>query len=44
MLDTMGTATVVGVARDDILVRIPATELLLEKRIQGTRWVQASSG
>ncbi|GAA3742289.1 S-(hydroxymethyl)glutathione dehydrogenase/alcohol dehydrogenase [Spinactinospora alkalitolerans] len=37
MLDTMGTATVVGVARPDVEVRIPATDLLLEKRLQGTK-------
>lgn len=37
MLDTMGTATVVGVARPDMKVRIPAVELLLEKRLQGTK-------
>ncbi len=37
MLDTRGTATVVGVARPDMRVRIPAVELLLEKRLQGTK-------
>jgi len=37
MLDTRGTATVIGVARPDMVVRIPAVELLLEKRIQGTK-------
>jgi S-(hydroxymethyl)glutathione dehydrogenase / alcohol dehydrogenase len=37
MLDTMGTATVVGVARPEMEVRIPAVELLLEKRLQGTK-------
>lgn len=37
MLDTAGTATVVGVARPDMKVRIPAVELLLEKRLQGTK-------
>ncbi|MEW2354407.1 Zn-dependent alcohol dehydrogenase [Spirillospora sp. NPDC029432] len=37
MLDTMGTATVVGVARPDVQVRIPAVDLLLEKRLQGTK-------
>lgn len=37
MLDVMGTATVVGVARPETRVRIPAAELLHEKRLQGTR-------
>jgi S-(hydroxymethyl)glutathione dehydrogenase/alcohol dehydrogenase len=37
MLDTKGTATVVGVARPEMTVRIPATDLLLEKRLQGTK-------
>lgn len=37
MLDTAGTATVVGVARPETSVRIPAVELLLEKRLQGTK-------
>jgi S-(hydroxymethyl)glutathione dehydrogenase/alcohol dehydrogenase len=37
MLDTMGTATVVGVARPEMTVRIPAVQLLLEKRLQGTK-------
>ena len=37
MLDTKGTATVVGVARPDLRVSIPAIELLLEKRLQGTK-------
>jgi S-(hydroxymethyl)glutathione dehydrogenase / alcohol dehydrogenase len=37
MLDTMGTATVVGVARPEMRVRIPAVELLLEKKLQGTK-------
>ncbi|MBE1536980.1 Zn-dependent alcohol dehydrogenase [Actinomadura algeriensis] len=37
MLDTMGVATVVGVARPDVQVRIPAVDLLLEKRLQGTK-------
>jgi S-(hydroxymethyl)glutathione dehydrogenase/alcohol dehydrogenase len=37
MLDTMGTATVVGVARPEVEVRISATDLLLEKRLQGTK-------
>ncbi|WP_201791375.1 Zn-dependent alcohol dehydrogenase [Aeromicrobium sp. PE09-221] len=37
MLDTMGTATVVGVAHPDLQVQIPAAQLLLEKRIQGTK-------
>lgn len=37
MLDTMGTATVVGVARPDMVVKIPAIELLLEKKLQGTK-------
>jgi S-(hydroxymethyl)glutathione dehydrogenase / alcohol dehydrogenase len=37
MLDTMGTATVVGVARPDRRVQIPAVDLLLEKRLQGTK-------
>jgi S-(hydroxymethyl)glutathione dehydrogenase/alcohol dehydrogenase len=37
MLDTMGTATVVGVARPEMHVRIPAIELLLEKKLQGTK-------
>ena len=37
MLDTRGTATVVGVARPDMRVRIPAVDLLLEKRLQGTK-------
>ncbi|MFV0459262.1 MAG: Zn-dependent alcohol dehydrogenase [Actinomycetales bacterium] len=37
MLDTMGVATVVGVARPDLRVSIPAVELLLEKRLQGTK-------
>lgn len=37
MLGTMGTATVVGVARPEVQVRIPATDLLLEKRLQGTK-------
>lgn len=37
MLDTMGTATVIGVARPEMQVRIPAVQLLLEKRLQGTK-------
>ncbi|MGY2872931.1 Zn-dependent alcohol dehydrogenase [Marmoricola sp. URHA0025 HA25] len=37
MLDTRGTATVVGVARPDVQVRVPAVDLLLEKRLQGTK-------
>ncbi|HEY8532652.1 MAG TPA: Zn-dependent alcohol dehydrogenase [Micromonospora sp.] len=37
MLNTMGTATVIGVARPEMTVRIPAAELLLEKRLQGTK-------
>jgi S-(hydroxymethyl)glutathione dehydrogenase/alcohol dehydrogenase len=37
MLDTMGTATVVGVARPEMRVSIPAVQLLLEKRLQGTK-------
>jgi len=37
MLDTMGTCTVVGVARPETHVRIPAVQLLLEKRLQGTK-------
>lgn len=37
MLDTLGTATVVGVPRPEMQVRIPAVELLLEKRLQGTK-------
>ncbi len=37
MLDTMGTATVVGVAHPDLKVQIPAAQLLLEKRLQGTK-------
>lgn len=37
MLDTMGTATVVGVARPETTVRIPAVQLLLEKRLQGSK-------
>lgn len=37
MLDTRGTATVVGVAHPDLRVPIPAAELLLEKRLQGTK-------
>lgn len=37
MLDTRGTATVVGVAHPDLRVQIPAAELLLEKRLQGTK-------
>ena len=37
MLDTMGTATVVGVARPEMRVRIPAADLLHEKKLQGTR-------
>jgi len=37
MLDTMGTATVVGVARPEMQIRIPAIELLSEKRLQGTK-------
>ena len=37
MLDTMGTATVVGVAHPDLTVQIPAAQLLLEKRLQGTK-------
>ncbi|GAA3981275.1 Zn-dependent alcohol dehydrogenase [Thermobifida alba] len=37
MLDTQGTATVVGVARPDVQVRVPATDLLLEKRLQGSK-------
>lgn len=37
MLDTMGTATVVGVARPEMQVSIPAVQLLLEKRLQGTK-------
>jgi S-(hydroxymethyl)glutathione dehydrogenase/alcohol dehydrogenase len=37
MLDTMGTATVVGVARPEVDVRINASELLLEKRLQGSK-------
>lgn len=37
MLDTMGTATVIGVARPGMQVRIPAVQLLLEKKLQGTK-------
>lgn len=37
MLDTMGTATVVGVAHPDAKVSITAADLLLEKRLQGTK-------
>ncbi|MEY9212210.1 Zn-dependent alcohol dehydrogenase [Thermobifida halotolerans] len=37
MLDTKGTATVVGVARPDVQIRVPATDLLLEKRLQGSK-------
>ncbi len=37
MLDTRGTATVVGVAHPDLRVSIPAVDLLLEKRLQGTK-------
>lgn len=37
MLDTMGTATVVGVARPEMRVSIPAVQLLLEKKLQGTK-------
>lgn len=37
MLDTRGTATVVGVAGPELKVQIPAAELLLEKRLQGTK-------
>jgi S-(hydroxymethyl)glutathione dehydrogenase/alcohol dehydrogenase len=37
MLDTMGTATVIGVARPEMQVRIPAVQLLLEKKLQGTK-------
>jgi S-(hydroxymethyl)glutathione dehydrogenase/alcohol dehydrogenase len=37
MLDTMGTATVVGVARPEMKVKIPAVDLLLEKKLQGTK-------
>lgn len=37
MLDTRGTATVIGVAHPDLKVQIPAAELLLEKRLQGTK-------
>ena len=37
MLGTMGTATVVGVARPEMRVRISPFELLLEKRLQGTK-------
>ena len=37
MLRTRGTATVIGVARPEHRVSIPAVELLLEKRLQGTK-------
>jgi S-(hydroxymethyl)glutathione dehydrogenase/alcohol dehydrogenase len=37
MLDTMGTATVVGVPRPEMNVNIPAVQLLLEKKLQGTK-------
>lgn len=37
MLGTMGTATVIGVARPEMHVRIPAVQLLLEKKLQGTK-------
>jgi S-(hydroxymethyl)glutathione dehydrogenase/alcohol dehydrogenase len=37
MLDTMGTLTVVGVARPDVRLPVPAIQLLLEKRIQGSK-------
>ncbi|GAA1541235.1 Zn-dependent alcohol dehydrogenase [Nocardioides humi] len=37
MLDTMGTCTMVGVPRPEMKVSIPAVELLLEKRLQGTK-------
>jgi S-(hydroxymethyl)glutathione dehydrogenase/alcohol dehydrogenase len=37
MLDTMGTATVIGVARPEMQVRLPAVQLLLEKKLQGTK-------
>lgn len=37
MLDTRGTATMVGVPRPEVRVSIPAAQLLLEKRLQGTK-------
>jgi S-(hydroxymethyl)glutathione dehydrogenase/alcohol dehydrogenase len=37
MLRTRGTATVIGVARPEHRVSIPALDLLLEKRLQGTK-------
>lgn len=37
MLGTAGTATVVGLSRPSDLVSIPAGQLLLEKRLQGSR-------
>lgn len=37
MLDTKGTATVVGVAHPEVQVSIRATDLLLEKRLQGSK-------
>lgn len=37
MLDTMGTCTMVGVPRPEMKVTIPAVELLLEKKLQGTK-------
>ncbi len=37
MLRTRGTATVVGVARPEYRMSIPAVDLLLEKRLQGTK-------
>lgn len=37
MLGTRGTATVVGLARPGDTITIPATDLLAEKRLQGSR-------
>lgn len=37
MLDTMGTCTMVGVPRPETRLDLPAVELLLEKKLQGTK-------
>jgi S-(hydroxymethyl)glutathione dehydrogenase/alcohol dehydrogenase len=41
MLDTWGTATVVGAARPEVEVKLRAGEFLREKRLQG--WVMGSA-
>lgn len=44
MLDTKGTATVVGVAHPEVQVSIRATDLLLEKRLQGSKMALPAPG